>query len=118
MPTRTGTTRRIRTKIMRIKDGRTHLAYDAEQAIDLDCGALVAITLRGADIGDTTTLDETVIARSNRWRPRSYRTGGRQGLSQQSDDERSARHSRPVPSSRSPSAAAGSGRMARAQRAV
>jgi hypothetical protein len=28
--------------------------------VDLDTGAVVAVTLQGADKGDTTTLDETL----------------------------------------------------------
>jgi transposase len=43
-----------------MKDGRTHLAHKAEHAVDLDTGAVVAVTLQGADQGDTTTLDETL----------------------------------------------------------
>src|SRR6058998_1849184 len=49
-------------KIIKMKDGRTHLAHKAEHAIDLDSGALVAVTLHGADVGDTTSLVETAIA--------------------------------------------------------
>src|SRR6059036_3214928 len=49
-------------KITKMKDGRTHLAHKAEHAVDLDSGALVAVTLHGADVGDTTTLVETAIA--------------------------------------------------------
>ena len=49
-------------KITKMKDGRTHLAHKAEHAIDLDSGALVAVTLQGADVGDTTSLPETAIA--------------------------------------------------------
>ena len=48
-------------KITKMKDGRTHLAHKAEHAIDLDSGAMVAVTLQGADRGDTTSLVETVI---------------------------------------------------------
>jgi transposase len=48
-------------KITKMKDGRTHLAHKAEHAVDLDSGALVAVTLQGADVGDTTSLAETVI---------------------------------------------------------
>jgi transposase len=48
-------------KITKMKDGRTHLAHKAEHAIDLDSGALVAVTLHGADVGDTTSLVETTI---------------------------------------------------------
>src|SRR5271168_2624042 len=49
-------------KIAKMKDGRTHLAHKAEHAVDLETGALVAVTLQGADQGDTTTIIETVIA--------------------------------------------------------
>jgi transposase len=45
-----------------MKDGRTHLAHKAEHAVDLDSGALVAVTLQGADVGDTTSLVETALA--------------------------------------------------------
>jgi transposase len=47
-------------RIAKMKDGRTHLAHKAEHAVDLDTGAVVAITLQGADQGDTTTLDQTL----------------------------------------------------------
>jgi transposase len=49
-------------KITKLKDGRTHLAHKAEHAVDLDTGALVAVTLHGADVGDTMSLAETAIA--------------------------------------------------------
>src|ERR1700723_3234988 len=47
-------------RIAKMKDGRTHLAHKAEHAVDLDTGAVVAVTLQGADLGDTTTLDQTL----------------------------------------------------------
>ena len=43
-----------------MKDGRTHLAHKAEHAIDLDTGAIVGVTVQGADEGDTTTIQETL----------------------------------------------------------
>ena len=49
-------------KVAKMKDGRTHLAHKAEHAIDLESGALVAVTLQDADQGDTTTIVETAIA--------------------------------------------------------
>jgi len=49
-------------KITKMKDGRTHLAHKAEHAVDLDTSALVAVTLHGADVGDTTSLVETASA--------------------------------------------------------
>ena len=45
-------------RVAKMKDGRTHLAHKAEHAVDLDTGAVVAVTLQAADQGDTTTLDE------------------------------------------------------------
>ena len=47
-------------KITKMKDGRTHLAHKAEHAIDLDTGAIVGVTVQGADQGDTTTIQETL----------------------------------------------------------
>src|SRR5713101_2178204 len=47
-------------RIAKMKDGRTDLAHKAEHAVDLDTGAVVAVTLQGADKGDTSTLDETL----------------------------------------------------------
>ncbi len=49
-------------KVTKMKDGRTHLAHKAEHAVDLDTGAMVAVTLQGADEGDTTTIRETATA--------------------------------------------------------
>ncbi len=47
-------------KIAQMKDGRTHLAHKAEHAVDLQTGAIVAVTLQGADEGDTKTLWNTL----------------------------------------------------------
>jgi transposase len=49
-------------KVTKMKDGRTHLAHKAEHAVDLDSGAIVAVTVHGADKGDTTTLTDTATA--------------------------------------------------------
>jgi transposase len=49
-------------KVTKMKDGSTHLAHKAEHAVDLDTGTIVAVTLQGADQGDTTTIIETAIA--------------------------------------------------------
>jgi transposase len=48
-------------KITKMKDGRTHLAHKAEHAVDLETGAVVAVTIQDADAGDTTTSVETLI---------------------------------------------------------
>ena len=47
-------------KITKMKDGRTHLAHKAEHAIDLETGAIVGVTVQGADEGDTATIQETL----------------------------------------------------------
>jgi transposase len=49
-------------KVTKMKDGRTPLAHKAEHAVDLETGAIVAVTVQGADEGDTTTIVETAIA--------------------------------------------------------
>jgi transposase len=48
-------------KVTQLKDGRTHLAHQVEHAVDLETGALVAVTLHGADVGDTTSLLATTL---------------------------------------------------------
>src|ERR1700675_243498 len=42
-------------RITKMKDGRTHLAYKAEHAVDLETGAVVALTVQPADRGYTVT---------------------------------------------------------------
>ena len=47
-------------RITKMKDGRTHLAHKAEHAVDMETGAVVAVTLQPADAGDTKTVQETL----------------------------------------------------------
>src|SRR6058998_100515 len=47
-------------RITKMKDGRTHLAHKAEHAVDLETGAIVGVTVQGADEGDTTTIQQTL----------------------------------------------------------
>ena len=47
-------------RIAKLKDGRTHLAYKPEHAVDLDTGAVVAAEMHLADQGDTATLPGTL----------------------------------------------------------
>src|SRR5687767_3137018 len=47
-------------KITKMKDGRTHLAHKAEHAVDVDTGAIIAVTVQGADEGDTETMESTL----------------------------------------------------------
>src|SRR5262245_53717728 len=47
-------------RISKMKGGGTHLAHKAEHAVDMDTGAVVAVTLQEADLGDTTTIKETL----------------------------------------------------------
>jgi len=53
-------------RITKMKDGRTHLAHKAEHAVDMETGAIVAVTLHGADVGDTATIQETVAEAGER----------------------------------------------------
>jgi transposase len=47
-------------RITKMKDGRTHLAYKAEHAVDLETGAIVALTVQPGDRGDTASLPATL----------------------------------------------------------
>jgi transposase len=49
-------------KITKMKDGRTHLAHKEEHAVDLETGAVVAVTLVPASAGDTATIEGTLEA--------------------------------------------------------
>ena len=49
-------------KIAKMKDGSTHLAHKVEHAVDMETGAVLALTLQGANVGDTTTIQETLVA--------------------------------------------------------
>ena len=47
-------------RVAKMKDGTTHLAHKAEHAVDMETGAVIAVTLQAADQGDTTTIHETL----------------------------------------------------------
>ena len=49
-------------RVTKMKDGRTHLAHKAEHTVDLETGAVVGVTVQGADTGDTASMVETLIA--------------------------------------------------------
>lgn len=54
------------SRIAKMKDGRTHLAYKAEHAVDLESQAIVAAQVTHADRGDASTGPETlVLAQAN-----------------------------------------------------
>ncbi len=46
--------------IGRLKDGRTRMAYKAEHAVDLESGAIAAVTVQPGSRGDTETLPQTL----------------------------------------------------------
>src|ERR1700729_3439114 len=48
-------------EITNLKDGRTALAYKAENAVDMETGAIVAVTTHSGAAADTATVEETVI---------------------------------------------------------
>lgn len=49
-------------EVTKMKDGTPHLAYKAEQAVDLDTGVIVAISTHGGATGDSESVQETLPA--------------------------------------------------------
>ena len=48
-------------EITKLKDGRTGFAYKAENAVDMETGAIVTVTTHGGAASDTATITETVM---------------------------------------------------------
>ena len=48
------------SRITRMKDGTTHLAYKAEHVVDLETGVIVAAEIYHADEHDTATLEDSL----------------------------------------------------------
>src|SRR5882762_6684675 len=101
-------------RITKMKDGRTHLAHKAEHAVDMETGAIVAVTLQEAHQGDTTTVKETLAEAGGNGRAidragsrestgggtagepgRHRRSGSRQGVPQRSGIRRDEGRRRP-----------------------
>lgn len=53
-------------RIGKLKDGRTHLKYKAEHAVDLDSQIIVTAEIYHGDYGDTTTIEDTVLTAQGR----------------------------------------------------
>lgn len=49
-------------RIGKMKDGRTHLKYKAENAVDLETDLILAAEVYHGDCGDTLTIEDTVVA--------------------------------------------------------
>jgi len=49
-------------QITKMKDGSTHIGHKQEHAVDMDSGAVVAVTLHGGAAGDTSTIERTLDA--------------------------------------------------------
>jgi transposase len=49
------------SRIAKMKDGRTHLAYKAEHAVDLDSEFVLAATVHAANQADSATLVDSVL---------------------------------------------------------
>jgi transposase len=47
-------------EITRMKDGRTALAYKAEHAVDMETGAIVAVTAHRGATGDSESIEQTL----------------------------------------------------------
>ncbi|MFY9528264.1 MAG: transposase [Candidatus Acidiferrales bacterium] len=73
-------------RIAKMKDGRTHLAHKAEHAVDLDTGAVVAVTLQSADKGDRFFYNRSVnnvnVTNAQATRKRAPTPNGKAGQSQ------------------------------------
>ncbi len=48
-------------EITRLKDGRTAVAYKVENGVDMETGAIVAVTTHGGAAADTATAEGTVV---------------------------------------------------------
>ena len=48
------------SRIGKMKDGRFHLKYKAENAVDLETEVIVAAEVYHGDVGDTSTIEDTV----------------------------------------------------------
>lgn len=51
----------VEAEIAKLRDGRTALAYKPENAVDMETGAIVAVTAHRGAVADTATVEETVI---------------------------------------------------------
>ena len=49
-------------QITKMKDGSTHLAHEAEHAVDMETGAVLAVTIQPGATGDTTSVLATLAA--------------------------------------------------------
>ena len=49
-------------KVAKRKDGGTDMAHQAEHVVDLESGALLGVTVQGAELGDTQRLGQTLAA--------------------------------------------------------
>jgi transposase len=47
-------------EITKLKDGRTHLAHKVEHAVDMDTGAVMAVTIQPGARGDSQSMGETL----------------------------------------------------------
>lgn len=52
-------------EITKMKDGRTHLAHKQENVVDMDTGAVTAVTLAGGTAGDTKTVENSLEMAEN-----------------------------------------------------
>ena len=67
-------------KIVKMKDGSTHLALEAEHAVDMETGAVLAVTIQDAVAGDPTSMLETIKTSSENVRSVVPMTGGETDL--------------------------------------
>ena len=53
------------SQVTKMKDGRTHMGHKQEHAVDMDTGAIVAVTVTGGARGDTKTFGDTIEKAAN-----------------------------------------------------
>lgn len=73
-------------KITRMKDGRTHLGHKQEHAVDMDTGAVVAVTVQGATEGDTSTIEGTLEAANQNLDDARNHAGDESKMADQSEE--------------------------------
>ena len=57
-------------EITKMKDGRTHFAYKAEQAVDLESGTILGVTVQGGSKGTRSRSERRWRRPSSRWNRR------------------------------------------------
>lgn len=74
-------------RIMRLKDGRTRLAYKPEHVVDLETGAIVSAQVFSADEGDASTMKQSLLKAQDNIAVAQKSDGGAEEKSDNDGDE-------------------------------